>query len=244
MWIKVKFKEGRVWALCDESGQLLTERGRVPIRYQLAAGAKIYQAAAANISELAGAAPEESADPPAGAAPATFGKAGQRSGSQAEKAALHAKNLLSLLPDDTIICFTDGASRGNPGAAAAAFMIKWPADMDKKSIKDGRFLGENTNNFAELTAVKMALTCLKGAKIPAGQNIAILTDSKYVHGLFTSSWQAKANSELVSEIKMLLKNWPKARFHWVPGHAGVEGNEIVDALANEMLDKAAAASAT
>ena len=65
MWIKVKFKEGKVWALCDENGELLTERGRVPIRYQLTAGAKIYQAAAANISEFAGAVPEESADPPA-----------------------------------------------------------------------------------------------------------------------------------------------------------------------------------
>ncbi len=241
MWIKVLFKEGRVFAECDENGELLVTRGRVPIRYQLSVGAKIYQAAAANITPLKDARPERAEEPAnmGEAAPKeAMGKAGSRTSLQAERALMHAKNMLSLLPDDTVICFVDGASRGNPGAATAGLMITWPRAMNKERLLRGVYLGQNTNNYAELMAVKLTLTILAESALPKAQNVAIFTDSKYVHGLFTQNWTAKANSELVGEIKELLKKWPKARFYWVAGHAGIEGNEIVDKLANEALDQA------
>ncbi len=46
--------------------------------------------------------------------------------------------------------FTDGGALNNPGPAASAFLIY----QDNKIISQGsKFLGENTNNFAEYNAV-------------------------------------------------------------------------------------------
>lgn len=54
-----------------------------------------------------------------------------------------------------LIINTDGGSRGNPGPAAAAFVIK---DSQGKEIKkQGSYLGITTNNVAEYTAVADAL---------------------------------------------------------------------------------------
>lgn len=235
MWLQVKFKDGLVWAECDENGQLAAKSGRVAIRYQNSSTARIYQAALANIKPLAGSVPENG--PAAGpSAPQKFGKAGMRTAAQASKANMHAQNMIGLLPDDTIICYVDGASRGNPGQAACGYLVKWP--QGGRQVSKGVYLGRETNNFAELMAVKLALGVLVENSVSREANVAFLTDSKYVHGLFSANWSAKANTELVAEIRSLLKNFPRARFHWVPGHAGVEGNEIVDLLANQALDNA------
>lgn len=55
-----------------------------------------------------------------------------------------------------IITYTDGGSRGNPGNAATGIYI---ATEDGKSLAQfGTFLGTQTNNFAEYTAIIEALT--------------------------------------------------------------------------------------
>ena len=55
----------------------------------------------------------------------------------------------------TLIVHTDGGSRGNPGPAAAAFII---TDSTGKLIKQsGSYLGVTTNNQAEYQAVLLAL---------------------------------------------------------------------------------------
>jgi ribonuclease HI len=49
---------------------------------------------------------------------------------------------------------TDGGSRGNPGPAASAFVVESGGGLIKEKA---RFLGKATNNFAEYTALIMAL---------------------------------------------------------------------------------------
>jgi ribonuclease HI len=53
--------------------------------------------------------------------------------------------------------FTDGGSRGNPGKAASAFIVY---RSDKIIAKGSKYLGIATNNYAEYTAVIIALEWL------------------------------------------------------------------------------------
>src|SRR5258708_2726825 len=55
-----------------------------------------------------------------------------------------------------IITYTDGGSRGNPGPAASGIYIA--DETGKKLTAFGTFLGIQTNNFAEYTAIIEALT--------------------------------------------------------------------------------------
>jgi ribonuclease HI len=91
------------------------------------------------------------------------------------------------------------------------------------------YLGEATNNVAELTAVLHAL-----AVIPQEAPALVHTDSQYAIGVLTKGWKAKANVELIASIKAALKGRP-VRFVYVPGHAGVPLNERADELAREAI---------
>lgn len=51
--------------------------------------------------------------------------------------------------------FCDGGARGNPGPAAAAFVVE---EQGKIIHKEAKFLGRETNNVAEYSAVVSALT--------------------------------------------------------------------------------------
>lgn len=55
--------------------------------------------------------------------------------------------------------FCDGGARGNPGPAAAGFLVKDP--QDKILVKKGKYIGKTTNNVAEYQAVIEALEWLR-----------------------------------------------------------------------------------
>lgn len=55
-----------------------------------------------------------------------------------------------------IITYTDGGSRGNPGPAASGIYIT--TGEGKELTRFGTFLGVQTNNYAEYTAIIEALT--------------------------------------------------------------------------------------
>jgi ribonuclease HI len=97
-------------------------------------------------------------------------------------------------------------------------------------VELSEYLGEGTNNIAELTAVLRAL-----AEAPSGRPMMIYTDSQYTIGVVQKGWKAKANQELVAELRAALASRPSARLAYVPGHAGVLLNERADALAREAV---------
>lgn len=124
-----------------------------------------------------------------------------------------------------VIIYTDGACTGNPGPMGIGAVI-----MDgKERTEISEFLGIGTNNIAELTAIKRALESL-----PADDRkrlIKVHTDSSYSIGLLTKNWKAKANTELVAELRALVKGFPKLQFVKVKGHSGIPENERADQLA-------------
>ena len=71
--------------------------------------------------------------------------------------------------------------------------------------------------------------------------VEILTDSKYVQGVLTLGWKAKANVELVDRIRTQLATCGyTVRIHWIKAHVGIAGNERADRLANRGVDESKA----
>jgi ribonuclease HI len=101
---------------------------------------------------------------------------------------------------------------------------------DGKMHEGREYLGEATNNVAELTAILRALEWIPRE----ARAILVHTDSQYAIGVLQKGWKAKANSELVARTKRVLQE-RGARLSYVPGHAGVPLNERADELAREAI---------
>jgi ribonuclease HI len=140
---------------------------------------------------------------------------------------------------DTVEIYTDGACRGNPGPGGWAALLSTKGH--EKEISGAERL--TTNNRMELTAVIRALEALKRPV-----SAKIYTDSEYVRRGITewlAGWKARGwrtadkkpvkNQDLWEELDAVAARH-RIEWHWVPGHAGVPGNERVDALANRAID--------
>jgi ribonuclease HI len=132
-------------------------------------------------------------------------------------------------PGDAIIAYTDGACTGNPGPAGVGVVLL--DGPERREISE--YLGPGTNNIAELTAILRALEA-----IPAEQRdraIRLHTDSSYAVGLLTKNWKAKANGELVAELRTLARLFPRLNIIKVKAHSGVPENERADQLAVDAI---------
>ncbi len=92
------------------------------------------------------------------------------------------------------------------------------------------YLGEATNNVAELTAILRAVEWLP----PQAPGIVVHTDSQYAIGVIQKGWRPKVNQELVARTKRAVEA-RGARLVYVPGHSGVPLNERADELAREAI---------
>jgi ribonuclease HI len=130
--------------------------------------------------------------------------------------------------------YIDGSSKGNPGPGGAGIVL---TDASTQKILGTLAipLGYVTNNQAEFLALKHALLELQRRGLSEHLN-KILTDSQLVVGIFSQNWKAKANLELVMEIRDLLKEFPLLTFAYVRGHNGNQGNELADSLAQDAAD--------
>jgi ribonuclease HI len=135
--------------------------------------------------------------------------------------------------------YTDGACRGNPGPGGWAAVLS--ADGREKEIFGAQPL--TTNNRMELQAVIEALAALKRPL-----QVRLYTDSQYVRrGIleWLPQWKARGwktadrkpvkNQDLWQQLETAAARH-RIEWHWVPGHAGVPGNERCDALANAAID--------
>ncbi|MBN1335988.1 MAG: reverse transcriptase-like protein [Deltaproteobacteria bacterium] len=156
------------------------------------------------------------------------GSSGTRNASQAARARAEAASLLEGLSSDTWVVFTDGACLGNPGPSAAAAVLRGPGGV---RLETARFLGRGTSQRAELAALRLGLALLDEAQVPAQAPVLLCTDSRYAEGMAVLGWKVRANADLVGPLRVALAGRPAARVRWVAGHAGIEGNERVDALA-------------
>jgi ribonuclease HI len=141
--------------------------------------------------------------------------------------------------------WTDGACRGNPGPGGWGALLR--SGPHERELHGGALA--TTNNRMELTAVIEALAAVK----QHGQ-VVVHTDSQYVKLGITEwlpQWEKRgwktAGRKPVKNLDLWQRLAEQAARHqvewrWVPGHAGIEGNERADGLARRGIDEALAAA--
>jgi ribonuclease HI len=141
-----------------------------------------------------------------------------------------------------LVIFSDGGARGNPGPAAAAFVV----EEDGKIIeKEAVYLGKATNNIAEYQAVILALKWLTSKasmkdkvfpSIGRASNIKFILDSELVVNQLNGLYKVKNENlrNLFYTIKTLEKKL-NTKINYLA--VGREKNKLADFLVNEKLDQ-------
>lgn len=144
------------------------------------------------------------------------------------------------MADDSVEIYADGACRGNPGPGGWGVLLRTGAR--ERTLYGGE--PATTNNRMELVAVIRALESL-----PRRCRVQLYTDSQYVQKGITQwihNWKRRGwrtadkkpvkNIDLWQQLDALASNHDVS-WHWVKGHAGHDGNERADALANRGIDE-------
>ena len=142
---------------------------------------------------------------------------------------------------DSVEIYTDGACKGNPGIGGWGALLR--SGEHEKELFGGEAL--TTNNRMELRAVIEALATLTQPSL-----VRVHTDSQYVQkgisewivGWKRRGWKT-ADNKPVKNVDLWQQLESQAAPHqvqwvWVKGHAGHEGNERADQLANEGVKSA------
>ena len=132
----------------------------------------------------------------------------------------------------TIVLYTDGSSRGNPGPGGYGAVLMY--GHHHKELSQGFRL--TTNNRMELLAVIAGLEAIKKNELP----ITVYSDSQYVVNAVEKGWLntwiktdfkgGKKNKDLWKHYFELSKKFT-VKFIWVKGHADNPHNNRCDELA-------------
>lgn len=128
-----------------------------------------------------------------------------------------------------LILYFDGASRGNPGPAAAGIVLTDQTGTVLAEI--GEYIGETTNNVAEYKAL---LKGLEQAKNLNASTLTIYGDSQLVIQQMNGSYQVKHPNllPLYNQAKSMVGAFDKVLLIHIPR----QKNTRADQLANEALD--------
>ncbi|MFH1790130.1 MAG: ribonuclease HI family protein [bacterium] len=126
--------------------------------------------------------------------------------------------------------FTDGGARGNPGPAAIGVVIK--DEYDNNIIKYSKYLGDQTNNFAEYSAI---ISGLEKAKELGATHAQCFLDSELVVKQLTGKWKIKEPT--LQKLFVLAYNAAAEIEKVSYSHIYREKNKEADALVNKELDK-------
>lgn len=129
-----------------------------------------------------------------------------------------------------LITYTDGGARGNPGPAALGVVIK---DETGKTIAGyGQYLGEQTNNFAEYSAL---ISALQKAKELGATEVECIMDSELVTKQMNRQYKVKEPTlqKLFISAFNLSSGFKKVTFR----HTLRANNKEADAWVNKALDE-------
>lgn len=146
-----------------------------------------------------------------------------------------------------IIIYTDGSSRGNPGPGGWGAIVATHEFVTEHGGREAH----TTNNRMELIAAIEALAVVRN--LGSAFTVDVRPDSRYVINGITSwvfGWQKNGwvNSQkedvlnrdlwemLVEVVSDLEMSGSKLSWNYTPGHAGIPGNDRVDAIATSYAD--------
>lgn len=133
-----------------------------------------------------------------------------------------------------IITYTDGGSRGNPGHAASGVYIT--DEKGKELTRFGTYLGVQTNNFAEYTAIIEALSWILANRQSLDVTaIECRMDSQLAARQLSGLYKVRhPQMRLLFEEVRLLQQTLAVPFHIT--HVPREQNKIADSEVNRALD--------
>ena len=129
--------------------------------------------------------------------------------------------------------YFDGGSRGNPGPSAAGAIVYDKNDNIVYELSE--FIGKNTNNIAEYTALDMILEHVRKFKNKYNiRRIILYTDSKLLYSQIKRIWRIKNTDifEIHKRITNKLKEYELVDLRLIPR----EDNKEADKLVNKALD--------
>ena len=130
-----------------------------------------------------------------------------------------------------LLIHTDGAARGNPGPAGAGAVLRDPASGNVVA-QIATYLGERTNNYAEWTAVALAL---EEALLQGATHVDVRMDSELVARQISGRYRVKHSDlkPIHARVMSLL-----GRFEaYTVGHVPRELNREADRLSNVAIDQ-------
>ena len=138
------------------------------------------------------------------------------------------RNEMTSASKETLKIFTDGACRGNPGAAGIGVVI----NCEGKTIKTiSKAIGEATNNIAEYSALIYAL---QEAVVLKARRLCIFTDSELMFRQVTGIYKVKNEKLkfLCDQVGHLIKGFEDVDIQ----HVRREKNKQADKLATEAIE--------
>jgi ribonuclease HI len=134
---------------------------------------------------------------------------------------------------DSVEAYSDGASRGNPGPAAVAYVIY----DDKGALIDlgSRLIGTATNNEAEYQALILAM---ERACSRCRSSAHFFLDSELLVRQFNGQYRAKdpRMKEYLDRVIEISRCFREVKLTHVPREN--RGAQLVDRMVNEALDRA------
>jgi len=215
-WERKRHKNGKIYVETDADGAMLVSNGLVTGKYR-PDDPRTYSFKADKVRNLDGAVPgvaSRQADNLSATHPRS--DAGTKEASSIEA--------LPPASRDFVEIHTDGATSGNPGPSGLGVVLRW-GDHCREIHQ---YIGEATNNIAELMAIKVGLEAVKD---PRRMPVKVYTDSQYALGVLTGQYKARTNLTLITETQTLMAGFADLEIIKVKGHAGNPLNERADALA-------------
>lgn len=126
--------------------------------------------------------------------------------------------------------YSDGAARGNPGPSGAGAVLVEPSGQVVDRL--GKFLGVQTNNYAEYMGLLLGL---KRAKELGVQEVEVFADSELMIRQLGGRYQVKSHSlrPLYEEALRLLNDFSRVKLVYVPR----EMNAAADEMSNRAIDE-------
>ena len=189
-WIRARLRGQNVYARATADGALATDGGRVEIRYSPAEWKALCRACRKPRGRRPSHFFPDDTCGPAEAPPTSKDKPGAGRNAPSSASTRTRASGPTKDPDGTVIAYADGACSGNPGPAGLGVVIL----NGTERIELSEYLGVQTNNIAELTAVLRTLR-----EVPPASPLVIHTDSQYTIGVLQKGWKAKANATLIAD---------------------------------------------
>ncbi|MCY1042509.1 ribonuclease HI family protein [Corallococcus sp. bb12-1] len=128
--------------------------------------------------------------------------------------------------------YSDGAARGNPGPAGAGAVL-----MDTQGVviaRLGRFLGRQTNNYAEYMGLLLGL---QHARTMGAREVEVYADSELLIRQLDGRYQVKSATlkPLFQEVQKLLKTFSKVKLAHVPRAQNAEADEMSNRAIDERM---------